>query len=186
MVVSHSICICPIPNNPSRHFPTTLSILSQVQSLQLRLPQHPILLGHKRSNRIHQRRTQRIISAQPQPLELLSNPIRLLRSNQPLLNNTTHKPRKLYFLPPFLITQLHMHEIQTVEGVVNFNASVHVYTTVFAGVALNHCFVVYDVEFFVSGRDGEGGAGDYADDAEDCGGGFPAFGAAAGVVVGDV
>jgi hypothetical protein len=73
-----------------------------------------------------------------------------------------------------------------VEGVVNFNASVHVYTTVFAGVALNHCFVVYDVEFFVSGRDGEGGAGDYADDAEDCGGGFPAFGAAAGVVVGDV
>jgi hypothetical protein len=61
-----------------------------------------------------------------------------------------------------------------------------VYATVFAGVALDHCFIVYDVEFFVPGRHREGGAGDYADDAEDCGRGFPAFGAAAGVVVGDV
>jgi len=103
-----------------------------------------------------------------------------------LLNNTAHERRKLHFLPSLLITQLHMHEIQAVEGMLHFDASVHVHTAFFAGVALDHCVLVYDIEFAFAGGDAEGRAGDYAYDAEDGAGGFPAFGAAAGVVVCDV
>ena len=79
-----------------------------------------------------------------------------------------------------------MHKVQAVEGMLNFNASIHVHFAVFAGVALDHCVLVDDVEFAFACGDGDGGAGDNAYDAEDCAGGFPAFGAAARVVVCDV
>lgn len=79
-----------------------------------------------------------------------------------------------------------MHEIQTMEGVLGFNSTKHVHTAVFACVALDYCCLVYDVEFVGTGGNGEGRAWHYAHDAEDCAGGFPAFGTAAGVVVGDV
>lgn len=179
-----SISIETLSNQVHKLLKSQISI--QTNPSQLRLPQHPILLRHKRRNHIHQARTQRIISAQPQSLQLPSDLIRLLRSHQPLLNHRTHKRRKLDFLPPFLVAQLDMHKVQAVEGMLGFNASVHVHTTVLARVALDHGVLVDNAEFGFAGGDGERRARDDAYDAEDCTGRFPALGAAAGVVVRDV
>lgn len=60
------------------------------------------------------------------------------------------------------------------------------HATLFASVSLDNRFLVHNVQFVGVGGDGERRAGDHTDDAEDCARGFPAFGAAAGVVVGDV
>lgn len=127
---------------------------AETHPLQLRLPQHPILLRHKRRNRIHETRTQCIIRLQPQCPQLPPNLLRLLRSNKSLLNNTTHKARKLNFLPSLLATQLHMHKVQTLEGMILFNSSKEMNATVAASVSLNHRFLINDVEVFCTARDG--------------------------------
>lgn len=51
-------------------------------------------------------------------------------------------------------------------------------------MALDDAVFVDDFEFRVVGRDSQFVAGDYADEAKERAGGFPAFGAAAGVVEG--
>ena len=66
------------------------------------------------------------------------------------------------------------------------DAPVHVGAAVLAGVADDDGFGVDGLEFGFVGCDGEVVAGDYADDAEEGAVGFPAFGAAAGVVELDV
>jgi hypothetical protein len=103
-----------------------------------------------------------------------------------LLNGTAHKGGKLGLLPTFVVAQLDMDKVQTVEGVLDFNSSKHVDTAILAGVTLNNCFLVDDVQFAGAGGNGEGRAGYDGYDAEDCARGFPAFGAAASVVVGDI
>lgn len=103
-----------------------------------------------------------------------------------MLNGTAHKGGKLGLLPTFVVAQLDMDKVQTVEGVLNFNSSKHVHTAILAGVTLNNCFLVDDVQLVGAGGNGEGRAGYHGYDAEDCARGFPALGAAASVVVGDI
>lgn len=79
-----------------------------------------------------------------------------------------------------------MHEIQPLERMGFLDATIHVHAAVLAGVAEDHGRRVDDVEVGGVGDDGEVVDWDDGHDGEEGAGRFPAFGAAAGVVVEDV
>ena len=137
-------------------------------------------------HKIHQRRRQHIIRIQPQLLKPSPNTVHLL-GIKATLNNRRHERRKLRLLPTPLIRQLHVHKVQPLERViVLLDAAEHVRAAGAAGVALNCGVCVDDVELVAVGGHLHGVFGDDSDDGEERARGFPAFGAAAGVVVGDV
>lgn len=79
-----------------------------------------------------------------------------------------------------------MNEIQALESMIFDDAAVQVYATLLASIALDCGIWVDDGEFVGVGYDFDVVDGHDADDREESSVGFPAFGAAAGVVVGDV
>lgn len=103
-----------------------------------------------------------------------------------LLNNGRHESGELRLLPPLLVRQLDMDKVQAFERVRLFDTAEQVNPALPAGVSENDCRVVDDAELVSVGRDLDLVSGDNADDREEGAGGLPAFGASAGVVVGDV
>lgn len=79
-----------------------------------------------------------------------------------------------------------MNEIQALEWMLDRNATVHVDAADLAGVALDDGRFVDYRELVGVGRHTQVVDWDDGDDGEDGAGGFPALGAAAGMVVGDV
>lgn len=159
---------------------------SHTVSLQLRCPQHAVLLGDVSSDSVHQRRAQSVIRLETDALQLLSDLGSRLGINETLLDSAADKCRKLGLLPAILalaLAELNVNEIQSLEGVVLLDAAEEVDTAFLAGVALDGGAAVNDVEFGLIGGDGERITGHDADDAEDCSFRLPALGAAARVVV---
>ena len=79
-----------------------------------------------------------------------------------------------------------MNKIQPLERMIFDNPAVQVYATLLASIALDCGIGVDDGEFVGVGYDFDIVDGHDTDDGEEGSVGFPAFGAAAGVVVGDV
>jgi len=146
----------------------------------------PALLRSVRRNHVHQIRAQAIIALQALLLERRPHIAHLLRVKA-LLDDTAHKRRELRLLPLVLLgPEFAVHKVKALEGVVNFDAAEHVHAAVFAGVALDHGRLVDDVQLLAVGGDGELVAGYDSDDAKEGVVGFPAFGAAAGMVEGHI
>lgn len=80
-----------------------------------------------------------------------------------------------------------MHKVQALERViVLLNAAEHVRAAGAASVALNCGVCVDDAQLVGVGGHLDGVFGDDSDDGEECARGFPALGAATGMIVGDV
>lgn len=143
----------------------------------------PTLLRSVRRNHIHQIRAQDIIALQALLLELGPHIAHLGRVKA-LLDDAAHKRRKLRLLPLVLLRpELCVNEIQTLEGVVDFDAAEHVHAAVLARVALDRRRRVHDLELLRVGRDPKLVAGYDADDGEERALRLPALGAAACLVL---
>lgn len=103
-----------------------------------------------------------------------------------LLDDGGDESRELRLLPALLIGQLGVHKVQALEGVVLLDATEHVHPAALAGISLDGGGRVNDGQLLCVFGDGDGVAGNNADDGEQRTGGLPALGAAAGVVVSDV
>lgn len=79
-----------------------------------------------------------------------------------------------------------MNEIEPVEGMFLFDTPKHVHTALSAGVSLDSCALVHDMEFVALSSDLNLVSGDHTHDRKECTGGLPTLGTAACVVVGNV
>ncbi len=157
-----------------------------------------------RGEHIHQRWAQTVVRLQPSILQLLPHIIHLVRIGA-LLDDAANErgelrllrsfyqpcgpdllnPRTAY-LPTLLLSKLGMYEIEALERMVLLDATVHVYATFLAGIALNHGAIINHLQLVFARCHLEFINWNNAHDGEQGTRRFPALGAAAGMIVSDV
>jgi hypothetical protein len=103
-----------------------------------------------------------------------------------LLDDRRDKPCKLGLLPSLLVRELDVDKIETVESMRLFNSAEHMHVAFSACVPLDHSICIDDGKLRFVCLDAQIVTGNDTDDGEERSGGFPAFRAAAGMVVSDV
>src|SRR6266851_2702066 len=143
-------------------------------------------LRHMSRNGVHQWRRQAIIGLESEFLQTPPYAVHLFRLHAGL-DDGRHERREPWRCPTAFLEQFGVDEVQAVEWMARvLDAAVHVRAAALAGVALDHRGRIGDLELVAvfehghvlpwhDGDDGEGGTL-----------GLPAFGAAAGVVMGDI
>lgn len=79
-----------------------------------------------------------------------------------------------------------MHKVQALERMFLLNTSKHMNAALFASITLDHSGLINDMNLALTGLDLDLVRWDSSNDREECAFRFPALGAAAGVVVGDI
>src|SRR5437016_3974629 len=137
-------------------------------------------------DRIHQRRRQAVIGLKPEFLETRPDPAHLGGTDAGF-DHRGYECRKSRSRPAAFGEKFGMDEIETVERMaLVLDAAVHMRAASLAGVTLDRRRRVNDLELVAVFENGHVVARDDSDDRKGGALGLPAFGAAAGVVVGDV
>src|ERR1700733_4461523 len=141
---------------------------------------------HMGGDRIHQGRRKTVIRLKPEFLETRADAGHLVRLDAGL-DHRGHERRKSRSRRAGLLEQFGMDEVQTVERMVLvLDAAVHMRAADLAGVPLDGLRGIDDVKLVAILQHGDVVAWNHRNHREDRAVGFPALGAAAGVVVGDI
>lgn len=141
-----------------------------------------LLLRSEVGEGLHEWRAQGIVGFQPERLELGADLIQLVLG-EAVLRNGGHESRELGLLPSLLAAQLGVDKVESLEGVVLLDASVHMCPAVFACVTQNGGFLIDNLELVAVGSHRDLVDGDDGDEREQSSLGLPACAAATSVLV---
>lgn len=103
-----------------------------------------------------------------------------------MLNDRRDETCKLGLLPSLLVRELDVDKIESVESMRLFNPAEHMNPAINTSMALDDCGGIDDGKLRLVCLDAQVVTRNDTDNGEERSGGLPAFGAAAGMVVGDV
>src|SRR4029453_17545249 len=143
-------------------------------------------LRHMGRNGAHQWRRQAIIGLESEFLQTPAYAFHLLRLHAGL-DDGRHERREPRRCPTTFLEQFGVGRVQAVERMARvLDAAVHMRAAALAGVALNRCGRIDNLELVAVFEHGHVLPRYDGDDGEDRALGLPALGAAAGVVMGDI
>src|SRR6202048_2250637 len=141
---------------------------------------------HMGSDRIHQRRRQTIIGLKPKLTKARPDPVHL-RGGNAGFDHRRYECRKSRSCPAAFGEKFGMDEVETIERMpLVLDAAVHMRPAILAGVALDRRRRVDNLQLVAVFENRHAVARDNSDDRKGGALRLPAFGAAAGMIVGDI